>query len=584
MSQARVERIPPQNLEAEVSVLGAILQDEQAAREVATLLRPGDFYKERHGQVFSAVLALLGRNQPLDAVTVGEVLLERGLPPTDVAPYLGELLDAVPTAANVKHHAAIVKRAAARRQLIASGAELVRRAYADGEDPGGILADFWEQVRPIEPATQPGAILLRLADVQAEAVRWVWPGRIPRGKLAMVVGDPGLGKSFMTLDFAARISRGALWPDGEKAERGDVVLLSAEDGVADTIRQRLDGLDGDPARIHVLVGVGNPEKPASFNLAQDLTHLEDAVLKTRARLVVIDPLSAYLGGVDSHKDADVRAILAPLAAMAERAGVAVVCVVHLNKSQQRQAIYRAQGSLAFVAAARAVFGVAEDQDDPARRVLVPLKMNLAPKPPGLAFRIVNGSLVWDEGTVSMDADTALGGVEARAERSERDEAKEFLREVLGDGPVRVEEVKKQAKAAGISDMTLRRARAELALRHFKIGFPGMWMWALPENLLTGEHVDHPDQDRARSGDVSKIEVAHPAELAHDPAHPSPRVSKIEEEASQQQLTHTLSPKCTNLLTSEYARAREDGEQGERGERASVEPDSGTPEGQGVPFL
>jgi hypothetical protein len=311
----------------------------------------------------------------------------------------------------------------------------------------------------------------------------------------MLVGDPGLGKSFLTVDFACRTSRGTSWPDGEIVQIGDTVLLTAEDGLADTVRRRVDALGGNPARIHVLTGVGDPEKPASFNLAKDLPHLEAAVVQTEAVLVVIDPLSAYLGGTDSHRDADVRGILAPLAAMAERRGVAVLCVVHLNKSQQRQALYRAQGSLAFVAAARAVFGVAEDQEEAGRRLLVPMKLNLGPKPPTLAFRIDGGNLTWSDGSVDVDANAAMAGEDGRGERTEREEAIEFLQDALANGSASVLEIRRDYHAAGISDITMRRARGDLGVKAYKVGYPGVWMWTLKANLISGAPNDHPDQDR-----------------------------------------------------------------------------------------
>jgi len=551
---------PPQDLTAEVSVLGAMLQDLGAAEKMLALLQPCHFYRSSHAEIFEAIRALMLREVPPDLVTVANELVEqKRLDAVGGAQYLALLVDQVPTAANILHHADIVRKKAGLRLIAETCKHFAERAKANGSEPADLYADLWEQLRPVEPGpeTRPGPVLLNLSHVSAEEVTWLWPGRIPIGKLCLVVGDPGLGKSFLTLDFAARISRGAGWPDGEKVELGDVVLLSAEDGVADTIRSRSDRLDGDPQRLHVLVGVGDPEKPGSFNLARDVEHLEDAVLKTRARLVVIDPLSAYLGGIDSHRDADVRGILAPLAAMAERNRVAVVSVVHMNKSQQRQALYRAQGSLAFVAAARAVFGICEDQENPGRRLFVPLKMNLAPKPPTLAFRIDGGGLAWADGSVDVDANQAMAGEDARAERSERAEAMDFLRDALVNGSESADDIKRQAKAAGISEITLRRARCELGVKTYKVGYPGVWRWALKANVISTDPRDQGDPDRARSGGVIKIEPDHPSDLDHDLDHLPLSVSKIEREQQQQQLTSSSTEETPNLITTDYARAREE---------------------------
>jgi putative DNA primase/helicase len=314
-------------------------------------------------------------------------------------------------------------------------------------------------------------------------VRWLWPGRIPRGKLTLIIGDPDRGKSCVTLDGAARVSTGKPWPDGTPAPSGAAVLLTAEDGLADTVRPRLDAMGGDPSRVHILTAIRTGDRERGIDLSLDLPHLEAALTETGAILVVIDPVSAYLGKTDSWRDADVRTVLAPLAALAEETGVAVVGIMHLTKDRQRQALYRAQGNISFVAAARAVFAVAEDRENPERRLLLPVKLNIARKPPGLAFRLVEaGTAVrvdWEPGPVDVDVEDALAEPEPTAERSKRDEATDFLREVLADGPVAATEVKRQARATGIAGRTLSRAKRELGVKSEKTGFREDWTWSLP---------------------------------------------------------------------------------------------------------
>jgi hypothetical protein len=332
-----------------------------------------------------------------------------------------------------------------------------------------------------EPEETPEVV--RLADVTPEPVRWLWPGRIPRGKLTLIIGDPDRGKSCVTLDGAARVSRGTPWPDGTPAPHGDVILLTAEDGLADTVRPRLDAMSGDPARVHVLTAIRTGDRERGIDLSLDLPHLEAALKETGASLVVIDPVSAYLGKTDSWRDAEVRGVLAPVAALAERTGVAVVGIMHLTKDRQRQALYRAQGNISFVAAARAVFAVAEDPENPERRLFLPVKLNIARKPPGLAFRLVEAGhavrVEWEAGAVDVDVETALAGPEPTAERSARDEAKDFLRELLADGPVEADEANQQAREAGISERTLDRAKKTLGVKVDKSGFRGPWLWSLP---------------------------------------------------------------------------------------------------------
>jgi hypothetical protein len=323
-------------------------------------------------------------------------------------------------------------------------------------------------------------VLVRLSEVQPEPVTWLWPGRIARGKLTLIIGDPGQGKSFLTLDLAARVSTGQAWPDGGPGVFGDVVLLTAEDGLSDTVRPRLDAMSGDPARVHVITAIRIGERERGFDLTQDVEHLESAIKRTAASLVVIDPVSAYLSKTDSYKDAEVRGILAPLAALAQRTGVAIVGIMHLTKNQQKQAIHRAQGSIAFVGAARAVFAVATDREDLERRLFLAVKMNVARKAPGLAFRLVEvggaARLEWEADPVNVDVEDVLAGPEPPSERTERDEAVEFLREVLAGGPMAANEVKEQARAAGISERTLSRAKADLGVKAEKTGFEGEWVW------------------------------------------------------------------------------------------------------------
>jgi hypothetical protein len=240
----------------------------------------------------------------------------------------------------------------------------------------------------------PGAVLRRVSDIERQELQWLWPARIPLAKLTLFAGDPGLGKSFVTLDIAARVTRGTKWPDGATAtcKSGSVIILSAEDDPGDTIRPRLEAAGADLSKVHVLQAVWRAKSSGEtslehFSLETDLLALQDAVVSlSDALLIVIDPVSAYLGGIDSHVNAKVRSLLAPLSQMAATTGVAVVTVTHLNKNSS-SALYRASGSVAFVAAARAVWLFAKNPDDPAQRLMLPGKMNLAPEQSGMGYQL-----------------------------------------------------------------------------------------------------------------------------------------------------------------------------------------------------
>ena len=196
--------------------------------------------------------------------------------------------------------------------------------------------------RRVEKPARSSAIIRAFSEITPETLKWLWPGRIPLGKLTLLVGDPGLGKSLLTIDIAARVSRGTSFPDGASCEPGAVIMVSAEDDPADTIRPRLDAAGADVSRVHVLQGTritlaDNSTAERAFDLETGVATLEDALADVRGvRLIIVDPVSAYLGGADSNSNAEVRRILAPLAALAAKYGLAVLCVTALAGSRPAQ--------------------------------------------------------------------------------------------------------------------------------------------------------------------------------------------------------------------------------------------------------
>ena len=341
-----------------------------------------------------------------------------------------------------------------------------------------------------------GPVTVCLADVKPETIRWLWPLRVPLGKLTLIAGDPGLGKSLITIDIAARTSSGIGWPDirGERFEPGGVVILNAEDDLADTIRPRLDAAGADVSRISALRAVqhydpetGNASE-APFCLTTDLPALETAIQRCAdCRLVIVDPVSAYLGRTDSHSNAEVRGLLAPLSDLAARHGVAVVAVTHLRKGEG-PAVYRAMGSLAFMAAPRAVWAVSKDSDDPEkrRRFMLPVKVNIAADVQGLAYRVISADsadspvIAWEAEPVTLSADDALSSERSRSEgQTALDEAIDWLRNVLREGQVKARDVKERAEDDGIAPRTLDRAKAKLCVVAAPDGYRGPWVWRLP---------------------------------------------------------------------------------------------------------
>ncbi len=349
------------------------------------------------------------------------------------------------------------------------------------------LADGTE--RKIEEL-QPEEIGKLLSSVEPEEVSWLWPSWLALGKLALVDGDPGLGKSAMTLDLAARVSAGKAFPDGAECKPAGVVLLSAEDGLADTIRPRLDAAGADTSKILALATVPDENgHERLLSIPEDLGLIEKGIRRVGARLVVVDPLMAFLSGdTNSHRDQDVRRALAPLAGLAERTGASVLVVRHLNKAAANNPLYRGGGSIGIIGAARMAFVVGKDPQDENRRVMASTKNNLAVPPASLMFGLEeaeSGSVkVRWLGQCEVSAKDLLATPQDREHSDARSEAVEFLEDILAGGPVPSSQVKEEAEEAGISERTLARAKKKLGVIAFREGESGgrgkgQWLWKLP---------------------------------------------------------------------------------------------------------
>jgi putative DNA primase/helicase len=365
-----------------------------------------------------------------------------------------------------------------------------------------IAADNQHSAKFEAQASGPELITRRASEIPIEPIAWLWPGRIALGKLTLIAGEAGLGKSQISLAVAAAVTAGGDWPCGEGcAPRGNVIVLSAEDGASDTVVPRLMAAGANCQRVCLVTAVQD-QRRRTFDLGADLTLLEREIARVGdVRLIIIDPISSYLGvKVDSHVNAAVRGVLEPISELAARLGIAIVAITHPPKGTGTAAINRFIGSIAFVAAARAAFMVTRDADDATRRLFLPVKNNLAPLGSGLAFRleqrivgddgkgIVGSSVVWDAEPVTVTADQALQAADAQSsgDRTERTQAEEFLQEILADGPVAAAAVKQEAAAAGLSWATVRRAQNRLEIRPARraesgdgLGGRGHWYWSLP---------------------------------------------------------------------------------------------------------
>ena len=355
-----------------------------------------------------------------------------------------------------------------------------------------------------------GVVSRRLSDVAFKPVDWLWKDKIPCGKVSMIVGNPGLGKSQVCASLAAVITTGGQWPvTRERAPLGSVIILSAEDDADDTIGPRMEAAGADCSKIRTFDAIRTVEDNGQeiirgFNIMSDVASLVVLMREMGdVRLVIIDPISAYLGTLDSHKNSDVRGAMVKLKDAAAEVGAGVIIVNHLNKSQGQDALLKSQGSVGFVAAARAVWGVAKDKENPQRRLFMPLKNNLGTDETGLAYSIESHQLaasdpaihtskvMWETKPVNMSAEEVFAS-NSDEEQGAVADAKAFLQDVLASGPVKVISVQAQARKANHALSTLRRAKEQLKITSRRTGFGQDWEWALPETKGSRSYADRED--------------------------------------------------------------------------------------------
>ena len=312
--------------------------------------------------------------------------------------------------------------------------------------------------------------MITMYDVVAEQVSWLWKPYIPQGKITIVQGDPGDGKTTMMLAIAAAVTRGNAIADSGKNRPVNVIFQTAEDGLADTIKPRLEQLGADCRKVHV---IDEDEQALSFSDAR----IEQSIIKADAKLFILDPLQAYLGGSDMHSANGIRPLMKSLAGVAERTKCAIVIIGHLNKKGGK-AQYRGLGSIDIYAAARSVLTVGKMPDDETLRVVVQGKSNLAAPGAPLAFGLdENGRFCW-LGECDVTLDELLSGKSAEKDESRLGITMGFIKNELAVGLVSAVDITKKATDNGIPKMTLDRAKQTLGVKSVKRG--NQWFWALED--------------------------------------------------------------------------------------------------------
>lgn len=348
----------------------------------------------------------------------------------------------------------------------------------------------------------PQVILTRGSDVQPVAVDWLWRGWLAAGKLHLIGGAPGTGKTTIATSLAAFITSGGQWPDGSRAQRGNVVFWSGEDDNADTLNPRLRAAGADMTRVFMVDGVQDDGRRLPFDPARDMEALWAALARVPdVRLVVVDPIVSAVAG-DSHKNAEVRRALAPMVELAHQRQCAVLGVTHFSKGTSgRDPVERITGSLAFAALARVVMVTAKQDADgerEQRHLLLRAKSNIGPDGDGFVYELHQGELPSFPGVSASSViwGKAIHGTarELLTEAEQKDDdhgndAAGFLRDLLAYGPVAAKDIYKEAESAGYSRDTMKRAKSRIGVKAVKQGMQGGWVWRLLSTECSKESVE-----------------------------------------------------------------------------------------------
>jgi len=349
-------------------------------------------------------------------------------------------------------------------------------------------------------------VLIRGDEITPEKIKWLWPERVPLGELTMLAGNPGAGKTHLGLFMATQVSKGRKWPDCDFAPQvGAALILTAEDSLKHTLVTKLLAGGAEMKNILFMTAAkivkreeeGGGETEIDIFSLKGFSELLEMAVKGQAekgppvRLIMIDPVAAYMGGKDENRNIEVRTFLAPLVKLATKYELAIVGISHLNKDMSKLAIFRMLGSVGFTAAARAVWLVVEDTEMEGRRLLLPAKINVAEKPDGLAYSLKRKKVETKDGPtiasicafeptrVKKTADEVFADYLVPTQ-TKQESARKWLKEFLRSKPQPVQETIDAAKQKRIAERTLKRAAQDLNVERYAVivGNKVLWMWRL----------------------------------------------------------------------------------------------------------
>lgn len=310
--------------------------------------------------------------------------------------------------------------------------------------------------------------LINMKDVEVKEVKWLWKPYIPYGKITILQGDPGEGKTTLILAVASSITTGSVLPQMEELDISKVIYQTAEDGLGDTIKPRLLSTGADCSNIIVI-----DESDKELTLSDE--RIEKAIVETGAKLVIIDPLQAYLGAkVDMHRANEIRPIFKNIATVAEKTGCAIVIIGHMNKSGGSKGMYHGLGSIDISAAARSVLVVGRVKDNPNIRIMAQIKSSLAPEGKPIAFELDDENGFSWLGEYDIDIDSLLSGISS--DGSVLSKAEDLIKEVLADGAKSSDYVFAKGKENNVSQRTLKTAKKNLNVKSIKT--KEGWKWKM----------------------------------------------------------------------------------------------------------
>ena len=334
-----------------------------------------------------------------------------------------------------------------------------------------------EAKKTVQKRMEPKLKLINMDKVEVEQIEWLLYPFIPYGKVTIIQGDPGEGKTTMVLQIIAKLTRGeailptvSLTDDKENAEVPvNVIYQTAEDGLGDTIKPRLLAAGADCSKVLVIDDTDQPLTMADIRL-------EEAIIQTKARMVVLDPIQGFLGAeVDMHRANEIRPLMKRIAVLAEKYHCAIILIGHMNKNSNGKSSYRGLGSIDFQASARSVLIVGRIKDNPQVRVMVQDKSSLAPEGEAIAFELDRENGFRWLGHYDISVDDLLSGI-PREKKSEQ--AENLILEYLSKGKYPQQALLKKAQAVGISKRVLDEAKKALNVQSVKEG--SQWYWQLPE--------------------------------------------------------------------------------------------------------